>query len=108
KIPIRNLVPLKLAVNLTATAGLKDNWRLPPELIARAELVFDEKGLHDKTVAKLRKPPPGRTFKLGLVYFAPEPGGDLCMKGIFDGLRELGFEEGKNLEVKRSHAQGEI
>jgi ABC-type uncharacterized transport system substrate-binding protein len=30
------------------------------------------------------------------------------MKGIFDGLRELGFEEGKNLDVRRAHAQGEI
>jgi putative ABC transport system substrate-binding protein len=30
------------------------------------------------------------------------------MRGIFDGLRELGFVEGKNLEVRRAHAQGEI
>ena len=30
------------------------------------------------------------------------------MRGIFDGLREQGFEEGKNLEVRRAHAQGEI
>jgi len=47
-------------------------------------------------------------FKLGLVYFAPEAGADVCIKGIFDGLSDLGFEEGKNLEVRRSHAQGEI
>ena len=51
--------------------------------------------------------PPAK-FKVGLVYFAPEPGAEICMKGLFDGLRELGFEEGNNLEVKRSHAQGEI
>ena len=51
---------------------------------------------------------PGRKFKLGLVYFAPEEGADLCIRGIFNGLRDLGFEEGKNLEVKRSHAQAEI
>jgi ABC-type uncharacterized transport system substrate-binding protein len=108
KIPVRNLVPEKVAVNLTATAGLKDNWRVPPDLVERADLVIDEKGVRDKSLAKLRKPPPGRIFKMGLVYFAPEPGGDVCMKGLFDGLRDLGFEEGKNLEVKRSHAQGEI
>jgi ABC-type uncharacterized transport system substrate-binding protein len=107
-IPVRNLIPEKVAVNLTALAGLKDNWRFPPDVIERAHMVLDEKGLRDKTTTRLRKPPPGRTFKIGLVYFAPEPGADLCMKGIFDGLRELGFEEGKNLEVKRSHAQGEI
>src|SRR5262249_43701476 len=66
------------------------------------------KGLHDKSATTLRKPPPGRIFKLGLVYFAPEAGADVCIKGIFDGLADLGFEEGRNLEVQRSHAQGEI
>lgn len=51
---------------------------------------------------------PGHIYKIGLAYFAPEAGCDSCIKGIFDGLRELGFESGKNLEVRRSHAQGEI
>ena len=46
--------------------------------------------------------------KIGLVYFAPEEGADICMKGLFDGLKEQGIEEGVNLEVRRSHAQAEI
>ena len=25
-------------------------------------------------------------FRVGLIYFAPEEGADLCMKGVFDGL----------------------
>lgn len=50
----------------------------------------------------------GLVFKIGLVYFAPEPGAESCMKGLFDGLRDLGFVEGKNLEVRKAHAQGEI
>jgi len=107
KIPVRNLIPEKVAVNLTALSGLKDNWRIPPDVVAQADMVLDEKGLHDKTATRLQ-PPPGRVFKLGLVYFAPEAGADLCIKGIFDGLSQLGFQEGKNLEVRRSHAQGEI
>jgi putative ABC transport system substrate-binding protein len=47
-------------------------------------------------------------LRIGLVYFAPEEGADLCMKGVFDGLKEQGFEKGQNLEVLSSHAQGEI
>lgn len=47
-------------------------------------------------------------FRIGLVYFAPEEGADMCLKGLFDGLREAGIEEGKNLEVRKAHAQGEI
>ena len=46
--------------------------------------------------------------KIGLVYFAPEEGADMCMKGLFDGLKEQGIEERVNLEVRRAHAQAEI
>ena len=46
--------------------------------------------------------------KIGLVYFAPEEAADMCMKGLFDGLKEQGIEERVNLEVRRSHAQAEI
>lgn len=51
---------------------------------------------------------PAMGYRIGLVYFAPEEGADLVMQGLFDGLQEEGFEEGRNLEVRRSHAQGEI
>jgi len=61
----------------------------------------------DTAEASLRAPA-GRNFKIGLGYFAPEPGADICMKGLFDGLRKLGFMEGVNLTVQRAHANGEI
>lgn len=48
------------------------------------------------------------TSRVGLLYFAPEAGAELCMKGLFDGLAQQGFVKGKNLEVIASHAQGEI
>src|SRR4030095_9781075 len=51
---------------------------------------------------------PAMKHKIGLVYFAPEEGADMCMKGIFDGLKEQGIEEGVNLEIRRAHAQAEI
>ncbi len=47
-------------------------------------------------------------LKIGHVYFAPEEGVDLCIKGLYDGLKEQGFEKGQNLEVLSAHAQGEI
>ena len=45
---------------------------------------------------------------IGLVYFAPEEGADTCMKGLFDGLKEQGIQEGVNLEVRKSHPHAEI
>ena len=48
------------------------------------------------------------SYRVGLVYFAPEEGADLCMKGIFDGFKAQGLEKDRNLQVLSSHAQGEI
>ena len=52
--------------------------------------------------------PKERPFKIGLVYFGPDPSADACMAGLFGGLKNLGFVEGKNLQVRKAHAQGEI
>jgi len=46
--------------------------------------------------------------RVGLLYFAPEAGAELCMKGLFDGLAQAGFKKDGNLDVISSHAQGEI
>ena len=46
--------------------------------------------------------------RVGLLYFAPEAGADLCIKGLYDGLAQGGFTKDVNLEVISSHGQGEI
>jgi len=46
--------------------------------------------------------------RVGLLYFAPEAGAELCMKGLFDGLSQSGFDKDRTLNVISSHAQGEI
>lgn len=120
-IPVENLVPEMIALNTLAPAGLKDAWQFPEDLVRRADLVLDATGIHARAAgggasntpsadAPIKGPhaPAGRSFKVGLAYFAPEPGAEICMQGIFDGLRELGFEEGRNLSVRRTHAQAEI
>jgi putative ABC transport system substrate-binding protein len=50
----------------------------------------------------------GKTVKAAIVYFAPDVGTDLCVQGLIDGLKASGFDEGKNLEVRRVNAQGEM
>lgn len=51
KIPIRNYVPEKLLVNKVALRGLREHWTLPDDLIARADVVIDETGVHEKAGA---------------------------------------------------------
>jgi len=50
----------------------------------------------------------GRVFKTAIVYFAPDIGTDMCVQGLIDGLKASGFEEGKNLQVRITNAQGEM
>ncbi len=50
----------------------------------------------------------GKKYTMGLCYFGPEPSHDDLLAGIWQRLKELGFERGDNLIVKESHSNGEI
>lgn len=111
-IPVENFVPEVFLFNDTVLGSLKDRWTIPDPVRKRANgwITATATNLPVPQIAASRplKPQPGRIYKIGLAYFAPEAGSETCMRGIFDGLRELGFVEGKNLEVRRAHAQSEI
>src|SRR5215510_7768776 len=90
-IPIPDKIPQKLVVNTQALKGLKDPWVFPEEVLTKAAVFIDKDGVHRKSQMAIRKPPEGRIFKVALVYFAPEPGAEACMEGLFSGLKDLGF-----------------
>jgi ABC-type uncharacterized transport system substrate-binding protein len=50
----------------------------------------------------------GRKYKIGLTYFGPDKTFDLTEKGLFDGLKDLGFVKDSNLSVVAQHANGEM
>ena len=102
---IENVVPERLVVNTQALKGLKDPWMIPPALLAQASAATKTPAT---STPRLKVPEPGRTYKVGLVYFAPEPGADLVIKAVLDALRDRGFIQGKNLDVRQAHAQAEI
>jgi ABC-type uncharacterized transport system substrate-binding protein len=110
---IENFVPVLFLYNETVLASLRDRWTIPEALRQDASGWISATStnlpvLSAAATRALAKPQPGRTYKIGLAYFAPEAAADVCINGIFDGLRKQGFEEGKNLEVRRAHAQAEI
>jgi ABC-type uncharacterized transport system substrate-binding protein len=53
KIPITNMVPTYFVINKLALKGLKGSWHVPDELLQRANVVVDEKGVHlNKSASK--------------------------------------------------------
>ncbi len=119
-VAVENVMPETLTLNYQALAGLKDRWTIPDAFRARAALVIDETGAsHAKAPAHPAAPPsaaaprpayprPGHTYRIAFASFAPEPSLDACQAGLLEGLRELGWSEGQNLVVHRTHAQGEM
>jgi len=49
-----------------------------------------------------------RTMKAAIVYYAPGIATEECVQGLIDGLKASGFEEGKNLEVRKADAQADM
>ena len=107
-IPIINMAPEKLIFNSPALTGLREPWEIPQDLLAQADTVITAGGAeHTKTPQRFTAPP-GRTFTIGVVYFGPDPVVESGLQGFIDGLAALQFIEGKNITIKRAHAQGEM
>lgn len=49
----------------------------------------------------------GETFKIGVIQLAEHPALDASYEGFMEGLKEAGFEDGKNLTVDYQNAQGD-
>jgi len=47
-------------------------------------------------------------YDVGFGYFGPEEACENAIAGYIEGLRQEGFEEGKNLRVHRAHASGQV
>jgi len=53
-------------------------------------------------------PVPGQEYRIAIAYFAPEEGFENVMRGLLDGLGQLGFIADSNLKVSTSHCNAEI
>ena len=49
-----------------------------------------------------------KVYKIAFCYFGPDEGADHVMKGFLEGLATAGISEGKNLEVSKFHAAGDM
>lgn len=77
-------------------------------LIAFLSTVLLISDLGHRKSAAARASVAGHKFKVAIVYYAHGVSNDYCVNGLIEGLKESGLEEGKNLEIVRADAQGEM
>lgn len=118
QIPVDNVTPILLNVNLVALKGLRDRWQMPDSVLQRASAVLDDSGLHIKNQpatpasgsgkgsAKVELPTGKKT--VDLIEYIDTPNAELARAGVIAGLAQSGLVEGKDFELRRHTAQGDI
>ena len=115
-IPVINSVPQRLLVNETALKGLKDPWRLPEEVLGRADAVIDETGIHERSGARASAAQGSggvsvrlaKKWKLSMISYVESPAPEEAEKGVMDGLREAGLVENRDYQIRVLNAQGDV
>jgi ABC-type uncharacterized transport system substrate-binding protein len=104
-IPVRNILPEKVMVNQTVLAGLKDSWRLPQDLLARADTVIDASGTHNKAAAVAQ---PNKKWNVQIIELNNVLDVEECEQGILKGFEEAKLVKGRHFDVKVRNAQGDM
>ncbi|HWL10503.1 MAG TPA: ABC transporter substrate-binding protein [Planctomicrobium sp.] len=105
---IENFIPEQLGINEVALKSFP-GWKFGSDWRTRAKVKVDETGVHEeKRQAVVLRPQEGRTYRVSILYFAPNPASDSAIAGLQRRLNELGFIEGKNVQYELQHAQGDM
>jgi ABC-type uncharacterized transport system substrate-binding protein len=115
-LPVKNYWPKRLDINTTAVRGLKDPWRVPPELLDEATAVLDERGLHEKksgkkitlTEALGISLPLTKKWSVDVVMYVNALDAEEAEAGVREGLRDSGVVQGRDYTVKVRNAQGDM
>ncbi len=111
-IPIVDVIPKRLGLNLSVLATLRDPWRVPPDVRAGAAIGIREDGGRLDSAARpeagVTPAPAARKWKIHLIELVNAPAIELSRKGVLAGLRESGLIDGRDYEVRLLNAQGDM
>ncbi|MDY0185315.1 MAG: ABC transporter substrate-binding protein [Desulfuromonadaceae bacterium] len=65
-------------------------------------------GTEQQGRGKTLSPEAGKTYRISMGYMVPAPIFDYAIQGFRDEMTQLGFIEGKNLELQLQHANGDM
>jgi ABC-type uncharacterized transport system substrate-binding protein len=106
-VPVRDVMVEKLYVNSVALKNLKDPWQIPEELVARAALVVDENGIHEKESLSSSRPVT-KKWKIRAVQLNNAAEVEEVEEGVREGFREEKLVEDKDYEMRVGNAQGDM
>jgi ABC-type uncharacterized transport system substrate-binding protein len=106
-IPVRNILPQRMMLNKTALANLKAPWKIPEDLVAKADSVIDETGTHEKAAAP-RAVAAHKKWQLQLVEMNNVLDVEESESGLLKGLEEQGLVKDRDFEITIRNAQGDM
>ncbi|MCE5308300.1 MAG: ABC transporter substrate-binding protein [Acidobacteriales bacterium] len=113
KIRIGDVMPQKLALNLSVISRLRNRWSVPQDVVDRAVIRIEpdgrrwEKGRTAPAAAQASGPI-AKKWKIHLIELINAPSIDETRDGIRQGLKEAGLMEGRDYELKVGNAQGDL
>jgi ABC-type uncharacterized transport system substrate-binding protein len=110
-VAIKDVLPQKLALNLTALRNLRDPWKITEDIRNEADIVIDEQGERARGGETPTPVPPLAITKKWNIHFLNYSESTLvedCHRGFFDEIRKLNLVEGRDYTIKVRNAQNEM
>jgi ABC-type uncharacterized transport system substrate-binding protein len=107
EVPITNVMPEMLAVNLRATKDLQTPWQVSEELRKRANLLIDDTGA-EQTRSSAAPNPSGKKWKIAIVNYIESGPSEDTLAGMKEAWKRSKLVEGKDYTISYRSAQGDI
>lgn len=112
QIPVKLSVPPKLLVNQTVLSGLRDAWKISPELLAKADTVIESQGQHDRAVvasaSRSSTSSAKKTWNVQVLGYVNTLDIEDSQRGLVDGMKKAGLVEGTDFQIQFANAQGDM
>lgn len=108
KVPITNVMPEMLAVNLQAAKDLKTPWKFTDEMLHRAQLTIDENGTEKIATKAVAPNPSGKKWKIAIVNYIESGPSEDTLAGMKVAWKRSKLVEGKDYVISYRCAQADI
>jgi ABC-type uncharacterized transport system substrate-binding protein len=107
-VPITNVMPEMLALNLQATKDLQTPWQVNDELRKRANLLIDDAGAEQVKAVVAAPNPKGKKWKIAIVNYIESGPSEDTLAGMKVAWKRSKLVEGKDYTISYRSAQGDI